>query len=106
MLADSMIDDLPTPDPLFHAQPKTPHQHFTSHFTSTHPTRGTLTDDFLRTRTPDEPLGIPQDGHLQGVPRALRQILIVVPFFFGALDHRGGGALKERPGDQKEVREG
>ena len=62
-----------------------------------------FTDHFLSTRTPDESLGVPEDGHFQSVPRALGQILIIVPFLFGSLDHGRGCTLEQGPGDEEQV---
>lgn len=62
-----------------------------------------LTDNFLSTRTPDEPLRVPQDGHFQSVSRALRQVLVVISFLLGPFDHGRGSTLEERPGDEEEV---
>lgn len=65
-----------------------------------------LTDNFLSTRTPDEPLRVPQDGHFQSVPCALRQVLVVVSFLLGPFDDRWGSSLEECPGDEEEVGQG
>jgi hypothetical protein len=99
MLADSMVDDFSAPYSLCYPSSDLHRQHFLKSVNDTM----RLTDNLLSTRTSDEPLRVPQDGHFQSVSRALRQVLVVVSFLFSPFDDRWGSSLEERPGDEEKV---